>query len=241
MILRRVMAHVKAQNWTAIGIDFFIVVFGVFLGIQLGLWNDARHDRANAREYRERLITDMELSVERNQTQIEHGRRQIEQLDLVLASLNSCRLNADDAGVFGAGLYNMGKFDLPTMIMGTIDELNVTGDFELIGDPELRRTISDTVRAYQTEYAIEPQLTGRIVPHVNYVRPRVRFVLEEDVFLPPSIDADHVFYDLRQLCADREFINAVAAVREMTLATNNLNRGVRERQANLLTALRAEQ
>jgi len=35
MILCRVTEHVKAQNWFAVGIDFLIVVTGVFIGIQL--------------------------------------------------------------------------------------------------------------------------------------------------------------------------------------------------------------
>ena len=29
MILRRVTEHVKAQNWSAVALDFFIVVVGV--------------------------------------------------------------------------------------------------------------------------------------------------------------------------------------------------------------------
>ena len=39
MILARVIEHVKAQNWTAVALDFFIVVMGVFIGIQVSNWN----------------------------------------------------------------------------------------------------------------------------------------------------------------------------------------------------------
>lgn len=46
MILRRVIKHFRNQEWTAIGLDFLIVVIGVFVGIQLGNWNDARGDGA---------------------------------------------------------------------------------------------------------------------------------------------------------------------------------------------------
>ena len=42
MILRRIMEHVRAQNWTAVGLDFLIVVLGVFIGIQVANWNEAR-------------------------------------------------------------------------------------------------------------------------------------------------------------------------------------------------------
>ncbi len=44
MLLRRITEHMKAQNWTAIGLDFLIVVVGVIIGIQVANWNDARAD-----------------------------------------------------------------------------------------------------------------------------------------------------------------------------------------------------
>jgi hypothetical protein len=46
MILRRVIAHFRKQEWTAIAIDFVIVVMGVFVGIQVSNWNAARVERA---------------------------------------------------------------------------------------------------------------------------------------------------------------------------------------------------
>jgi len=241
MILRRVIEHVKKQHWTAVFLDFVIVVLGVFIGLQVQDWNTARNARAAAHEYRERLVTDMQLSVSRNQKQIDYSLLQISQLDLVLTALTSCHLGAGEASAFAAGLYNIGRFDLPTMVMGTIDELNATGDFKLIGGPDLRRSISDTVRVYRTEFAIEPQLTGRIVPHVNYVRSRVRFILDGNLDYAPSVDPDKVFYDFDALCSDEKFINAVAAVREMMQATVSLNQEVLDRQSNLLTALGAAQ
>ncbi|XUU61251.1 hypothetical protein ACRAQ6_02975 [Erythrobacter sp. HA6-11] len=47
MILRRITRHVREQNWTAIAIDFVIVVTGVFLGIQIGNWTAGRLEQAN--------------------------------------------------------------------------------------------------------------------------------------------------------------------------------------------------
>ena len=42
MRLRRITEHVKTQNWFAVGLDFVIVVGGVFIGIQVSNWNEAR-------------------------------------------------------------------------------------------------------------------------------------------------------------------------------------------------------
>ena len=47
MLLRRITKHVKDQNWFAVGIDFCIVVIGVFIGIQVANWNDVRQQRAS--------------------------------------------------------------------------------------------------------------------------------------------------------------------------------------------------
>ncbi|MCA1789313.1 MAG: hypothetical protein LC667_05475 [Thioalkalivibrio sp.] len=71
MILRRVAQHVREQNWTAIGIDFVIVVVGVFIGIQFSNWNVARAEHARERlllgELRAELVESIEqLSIKRN-------------------------------------------------------------------------------------------------------------------------------------------------------------------------------
>ncbi len=71
MILRRVIAHVRAQNWTAVALDFVIVVMGVFIGIQVSNWNAARADAKRADDYLSRLRDDLindadELEARRN-------------------------------------------------------------------------------------------------------------------------------------------------------------------------------
>ena len=46
MILRRFSQSLRDQNWTAITIEFVLLVLGVFLGIQVANWNESRSDRA---------------------------------------------------------------------------------------------------------------------------------------------------------------------------------------------------
>lgn len=36
MILRRITKHIKDQNWFAVGVDIFVVILGVYLGIYIG-------------------------------------------------------------------------------------------------------------------------------------------------------------------------------------------------------------
>lgn len=64
MILRRLSANLRAQNWTAIGIDFLIVVLGVFVGIQASNWNQARIDRAQTQRLLMRIEPEVDQIIE---------------------------------------------------------------------------------------------------------------------------------------------------------------------------------
>ena len=59
MLLRRISQHVKDQNWFAVLLDFFIVVVGVFVGIQVANWNEERITKQNSLKARADLIADL--------------------------------------------------------------------------------------------------------------------------------------------------------------------------------------
>ncbi len=63
MLLRRVIQHVKTQNWTAVALDFIIVVVGVFIGIQVANWNDARADNSRIERRLENLADDLRADI----------------------------------------------------------------------------------------------------------------------------------------------------------------------------------
>jgi hypothetical protein len=60
MLLSRVTAHFRKQEWTAIAIDFVIVVVGVFVGIQVSNLNAARIDRGLAASHLRDIAEDLQ-------------------------------------------------------------------------------------------------------------------------------------------------------------------------------------
>lgn len=48
MVVRRILEHVVAHNWFAVGVDLLIVVVGVVIGMQVTNWNTRRieHDQS---------------------------------------------------------------------------------------------------------------------------------------------------------------------------------------------------
>lgn len=59
MILRSFSQSLKEQNWTAIWIEFVLLVLGVFLGIQVANWNQTQADARLGRDYVKRLTRDL--------------------------------------------------------------------------------------------------------------------------------------------------------------------------------------
>lgn len=79
MIFRRIKAHVAKENWFAVFIDFFIVVFGVFMGLQVSNWNAARATQQTERAY----LVELRAEIVSNNSIIE------ENLDLMKITIES--------------------------------------------------------------------------------------------------------------------------------------------------------
>ena len=64
MILRRLSENLRAQNWTAITIEFFIVVVGVFIGTQVSNWNQTRLEKQATNKMLEQLAPELRSQLE---------------------------------------------------------------------------------------------------------------------------------------------------------------------------------
>ena len=63
MILRRLTANLRGQNWTAIAIEFLIVVVGVFIGTQVANWNQARLEKQATNRMLEQLRPELQNQI----------------------------------------------------------------------------------------------------------------------------------------------------------------------------------
>lgn len=162
MLLRRITKHVKDQNWFAVGIDFVIVVIGVFVGLQMSNWNDAQSDRALRSEYLSQLTEDLRADMdEAAETAASHFQRVAAIKDVVEAA----GLETPLAEIYNEGVVlkapTIPKFEsdypyahnhkisfLPQFELSTetIDALVGNGHFELLRDPQLVQQIQSYYR-----------------------------------------------------------------------------------------------
>jgi hypothetical protein len=64
MILRRLAQAIRVQNWFTVVIELFIVIVGVYLGLQAENWNQARIERQAAIDYHGRLVEELRSNQE---------------------------------------------------------------------------------------------------------------------------------------------------------------------------------
>ena len=172
MILRSITRHVREQNWVAVGIDFLIVIVGVFIGIQVSNWNEARRDRQSEQEYLDRLRQELAVILpEAHSSGVDLANRmeRLEELRAFLAS-GEGGTAIDERHCIAAGrshIYAATIFYPPT-----IKELISTGRILLIRDPAIRTAIMSFDQAngdftqLRTDIQIDRRVLARHYPNL---------------------------------------------------------------------------
>lgn len=142
MILRRVIEHVRTQNWTAVVVDFVIVVSGVFIGIQVANWNAARADQVRGRSYLERLHTDLQTDIRNYNLKIDFWDRVAAFCDQALAYADSNDSGDATDWQLVLAFFQASQVEEFSTTQPTYDELRSAGELGLIRNIDLRKEIS---------------------------------------------------------------------------------------------------
>jgi hypothetical protein len=138
MILRRLSQSLKEQNWTAIGIEFILLVVGVFLGIQVANWNEERERNKQSEVYTERLKADLREEAWGYTLVIEYNKDVLARIESVLADLQGDVALSDEQFVISA--FRATQYRVIDRKRATFDELISTSKIDLIKDQTLRNT-----------------------------------------------------------------------------------------------------
>lgn len=138
MILRRVIDHVKHQNWTAVALDFVIVVTGVFIGIQVSNWNAAQADRQRAYGYLERIRDDLDADLDGHINRVRFWSDVIAQGRLALDYAASDEADGTSDWKILLAYFQASQVGEHITTDSTYEELKSAGELRLIGDPALR-------------------------------------------------------------------------------------------------------
>lgn len=231
MILRRIIEHLRKQEWTAIGLDLLIVVLGVFIGMQVSNWNAAQADQRALTKYMQDIAADIRGD------QAELTRSELSALDRIGAANYMFR----HAGVTGAvdsitlsraevsdAFTDRSTFQIPAgaeitsadanrlwelqasahnydMHRSGFDALVSSGKIELVRDDRLMRALREY---YYLVEALSESQRRTLVPFHNYA-------LEQGLqrgLSPRGLYSDDTLIQLVR--TDRVFAAVIAGMRE---------------------------
>ena len=138
MMLRRLTQSLKEQNWTAIIIEFVLLVTGVFLGIQVSNWNAERETRQKSAIFTARLATDLQIEAWAYQYLIEYQKDVQANARRALDGLDGSQPLSDEQLVIAA--YRATQYESQDRHRATYDELVSTGTIGLITNQKMRDT-----------------------------------------------------------------------------------------------------
>jgi hypothetical protein len=234
MILRRLSQSLKEQNWTAIVIEFVLLVAGVFLGIQVANWNEAQQDQKRESEFIARLDRDFQKidvrladSISRWELKTTATLRVLDDLEAFQKTGRWPRIKAEML----SDLNDTFNYRIPAPRSATYIELLSAGQLGLIQNTNLR----DALLEYDAQVGysmagfdvlvkrVDPFM-AKVVAHLEYDQTKTNSNMPAET---NPIDPVWSDVDLDRLAADPEVKTAVkmyAAASRNQLALSKLQR-----------------
>jgi len=180
MILRRVIEHVRAQAWTAILLDFVIVVLGVFIGLQVQDWSQRQADRRREIQIVTGLLADLEIDRSNYANGLAFDERQVGAANVSLEGANLPLIEFEWAGVrtdfvnYSFELSETSDFPaarrdrlwneivtgyFPTTSTSTYDAMVGAGDIRIVRD----RDIVGEIQLYHSRTAAVEQQNNKLL------------------------------------------------------------------------------
>src|SRR6185369_9079374 len=223
MILRRLTENLRAQNWTAITIEFVIVVIGVFVGTQVSNWNQERLEKVATSKMLDQLRPEIQNQFEFfNSARIYYrttrpyaeqalagwaGDPQISDNDFVIAAYQASQIygigiNAQNwALTFGGD--QMREIDDPRLRRDLA--VILTADYEPVGFNAMATPYRQHVRQVMPD-SVQEEIRGRCGDR-NIAREGVQFLVALPATCGLKLDAAKAAEAARLLRAHRELID----------------------------------
>jgi len=198
MILRRISQGIRQQDWLVVGVEILTVVIGIFIGLQVDDWNEARKEAQEENNYLQRLLVDMDRSLELQRREVEVASWHLDRIENVIRMLEG----DPDISVeeFEESLYAGGVTRSLRLVQGTMNELVSSGQLATISDQSIRDAVLGLIEAFERAEKTLERINVRFEPFkVEYHR----YFIERQ-FNPlnkPPLD-----YDLDKLKQDRNFL-----------------------------------
>jgi hypothetical protein len=182
MILRRLSANLRTQNWTAIAIELVIVIVGVFIGTQVSNWNQNRLEKVKTERMLQQFVPELRNQVDFYNTNIHYYAITHRYAEIALA------------GWRGDPRVSDGQFVIAAYQASQISGIGINADaWSLTFGGEQIRDLDDT----KVRRLLQTILTADYAP-VDYTTVATRYREQVRHVIPNDVQDD-----IRRVCGDR--------------------------------------
>lgn len=208
MILQRLATSIRKQDWFTVAIETLIVVFGVFIGLQVNNWNEARIQHERADRSMESLKSDFQAIDGAARELAGFYRAIIGDLEVLVEALDAGEITDESYPAIINALAYGEVFGDPPPPSGTFRDLESSGNLELIEERNLRLKLIEYDQSLANIAASDANINAMLAHHsVAFKRHATFGTLQafpdaddfdfQDVALPAvtSIDFDAMIVD----------------------------------------------
>jgi len=222
-MFQRILHSLRSQSVTVAFVELLMIIVGVVVAFQVDEWKDRRSAAEEEHLWLEAVREDLSQSVPFIQGRVAFEGQLISGLDEVLNALNTGEIPASKKTTFERGLQMRFVTPTPFQLIGTIQQLNVSGQMNDISNVELRRKLIGLV-GYAAAY--DKNITG-IEESIRKVTNHPAELYRVDLDLAtgrPYV----VSFNLEAMRADPQFKMDIIFVRNL----HNLSKGANETFVN---------
>jgi len=188
MIVRRMINALKRQDWTAVAIEFLLVLVGVLLAFQINEWASERQAGAEREAATGRLLVEAEEDVAYFRSEFEDHQEQVRELSYALDRVQNGIWRKEDEARMRAGLTSSVYLDAPSPPSSVYEDIVAAGMLGKIGDPQLRSAIS--------VYRAKLELLTTLITYIRQIAPKLdresslRYVYDSSGPRPARLEVD---------------------------------------------------
>lgn len=238
MILHRLIDHLKGQHWTAVFLDFVIVVVGVFIGLQVNNWNQARiqNDALN------RQLTSLRIEMEANLRRLGAWKKdevtELKDIQFIRSSFTN-GTGFEDAGAMNAKLMALAYVRQPNVDTSAYEILVNSGNLNQLGGTPLHKAIlawetarSELEHTHQTALTIRTMGTEALLGVLSFESIFEHFTSAQPYNAPP-----HFKNDFATLAGNRKLASYLALKTAVEVQTLSYIEHLETRTAELVDLL----
>lgn len=143
MRLRSISNKLKEQNWFAVLLNLFIVVLGVFLGVQMGNVNQHRQDQRDYRAALERLSVEAKTNFDTLETLNDESAKLLQRGSQAFDVLLACKDGPENTATVNSGLMAISGTYGIKLHRSVLDELTTSEKLLASQPAQMRQRLSE--------------------------------------------------------------------------------------------------